>query len=121
MNITNDRESMIFRLEDKGKVKYTVGISNKKADGTYENAFFPIQFNKEVSIEDKTKIIIKKAWLSFYSWTYQDKKGTSFFIRCSDFFATNGVVQEQPKEDNQSDPFSSFAESNQEELDNLPF
>lgn len=118
MNITNERECMIFRLEDKGKVKYTVGISNKKQDGTYENAFFPIQFNKDVSLEDKTKITIKKAWLSFYHYTYQDKKGTTFFIRCSEFTTSEGV-QEQPKEDNQSDPFAEFGQENQE-LD-LPF
>lgn len=119
MNITNDRESMIFRLEDKDKVKYTVGISNKKQDGTYENTFFPIQFNKEVSLEDKTKITIKKAWLSFYNWEYNGKKGTSFFIRCSDF-TTNEGVQEQPKEDNQSDPFKDV-QFTDDELNSLPF
>lgn len=73
---------MVFKDE---KGKYTIGLSNKKQDGSYENAYFPIQFNKGVELQNKTQIRILKAWLSFYKWEYQGKKGTSFMIRCTDF------------------------------------
>lgn len=98
MNIVTDRQVKIFKKEN----KYTVGLSNKKQDGSYENAYFPIQFNKGVELEDKTKIYIKNAWLSFYKWEYQDKKGTTFFIKCSDF-ETVGETIEKAKEE--VDPF----------------
>ena len=51
MNISNNYPIMVFKKEN----KYTVGVSNKKQDGTHENAYFPIQFNKGVKLEDKTK------------------------------------------------------------------
>ena len=82
MNIVNDRPVMVFK-NDKGK--YSVGISKKNQNGEYENAYFPIQFNKSVELEDKTLIKINTAWLSFYKWEYELKSGTTFFIKCSDF------------------------------------
>lgn len=85
MNIVNDRPVMIFKKDN----KYTIGVSKKNQNGEYEKAYFPIQFNKDVEIDDKTLIILKTAWLSFYKWEYQDKKGTTFFIRCSEFEKAN--------------------------------
>ena len=81
MNIINDKPVMIFKREDG---KYVVGVSKKNGE-EYENAYFPIQFNKGVEVHNKTQIKIKNAWLSFYNWNYEDKKGTTFFIKCSDF------------------------------------
>lgn len=127
MNITNEKTVMVFKKDN----KYSVGISNKKQDGTYEKAYFPIQFNKGVELEDKTKIYIKKAWLSFYKWEYQDKKGTTFFIKCSEFETVEETieqtketkVQEQQRILNEvvNDPFEEYAKNNQEELNNLDF
>lgn len=95
MNITNDREVMIFKKED----KYSVGISKKNQNGEYEKAYFPIQFNRDVELENQTLIKIKNAWLSFYKWEYEDKKGTKFFIKCSDF----DVVEKK-----ETNPFADF-------------
>ena len=64
MNISNDKNVMIFK-QDK---KYVVGISKKNKNGEYERAYFPIQFNQGVELENKTLIKIKNAWLSFYNW-----------------------------------------------------
>lgn len=72
MNITNDREVMIFRREYNDKTFYSVGISKKLQDGTYENGSIGCQFKKGVEIQDKSKIMIKQAWLSFYK--DKDKK-----------------------------------------------
>ena len=108
MNIVNNYPVMIFKDE---YGKYTVGLSNKKQDGTYENAYYPIQFNKEVVLENQTKILIKNAWLSFYKWEYEGKKGTTFYIRCNQFELAD--QQEQPKQEEEKglDPYQVFGNS----------
>lgn len=105
MNIVNNYAVTIFK-SDNGK--YTVGMSNKKQDGSYENAYYPIQFNKDVELENKTRIYIKNAWLSFYKWQHEDKKGTTFFIRCSQFELAD--TQEEPKQEGM-DPYKFFGDS----------
>lgn len=45
---------------------YSVSISNKLMDGSWDNAFFPIQFKKDVVLENKTDINITNGWLKFY-------------------------------------------------------
>ena len=120
MNIENKYPVMIFKKDN----KYTVGISNKKQDGSYENAYFPIQFNRDVELEDKTKIYIKNAWLSFYKWEYEGKKGTTFFIKCSDFEKVEEVIKEsfEPiKEEPEEDPYKDFGTSIDAEQLDLPF
>lgn len=101
MNISNDYAVMVFKNDN----KYSICVSNKKSDGTYEKAYFPIQFNKGIELEDRTKIYIKKAWLSFYKWEYQDKKGTTFFIKCSDFETLKETIEaaKQPEQENYED------------------
>lgn len=106
MNITNDRDVMVFKFDD----KYAVGISKKNQNGEYEKAYFPIQFNKDVELDNMTLIKIKNAWLSFYNWEYEGKKGTKFFIRCTDF----DKVEKEKKEEN---PFAEFGNEHQEELE----
>lgn len=61
MQITG--ETMIFK-NDKGN--YSTSISNRKEDGSYENMFIAVNFKKGVELENKTKINITNAFLSFY-------------------------------------------------------
>lgn len=100
MNISNEKNVMVFRRDK----KYTVGIGKKNPDGSYENAYFPIQFNKDVELENKTLIKIKTAWLSFYKWENDSGKGTVFYIKCSDF-----DIVEEPKVE--SNPYEEFGNS----------
>lgn len=60
MKITG--ETMIFS-NDKG---FSTTISNKKEDGTYENMFIPVNFKRDISVPNKTKINILDGFLSFY-------------------------------------------------------
>ena len=94
MQIEEKYPVMIFKKEN----KYTVGISKKNQDGTYENAYFPIQFNRGTELEDKTKIYIKKGWLSFYKWEHEGKKGTTFFIKCSEFEILQNTAPKEEEE-----------------------
>lgn len=118
MEIRNSSKVRIFKyVETDGKIKYTVGIGKKLENGQYENAFYPIQFNKDVELEYKQDIMIKNAWLSFYNWEFEGKKGTSFFIKCSQFDLVNDTepkleeIKEEVKDSGQisEDVFSDFA------------
>jgi hypothetical protein len=110
MNITSDRPITIYRFEDNGKVKYTFGVGKKIKDtNDYENAFYPIQFKQGVDLKDKSKITVKKAWLSFYSWEYQGKKGNTFYVMCSEFELAEEEVKEVKKVE--VDIFAQFGET----------
>ena len=120
MNIINDKPVMIFKREDG---KYVVGVSRKNGE-EYENAYFPIQFNKGVEVHNKTQIKIKNAWLSFYNWNYEDKKGTTFFIKCSDFEEIDREEKSETeilKEVVNGNPFEEFGQSIEISEDELPF
>ena len=55
-------ETIIFK-NDKG---YSTSISNKKEDGTYDNMFISVNFQKGIEVANKTKINILDGFMSFY-------------------------------------------------------
>ena len=60
-------EVMVFVNErEDGHRYYRVGISKKMQDGSYQNGYLDVQFKKDIIVENKTKINIKSAWLTFY-------------------------------------------------------
>lgn len=110
MNIVTDREYMIFKSEYQNRVFYKIGISKKDQSGNYINGYINCGFRKDINLDNKTKIKIKKAWLDFY---LKDKITVpSIFI-----YEFEIISQEQKKED----PFEEFSnEVVLTELD-LPF
>lgn len=62
---------MIFKNVFDNGVSYSTTISHKNVNDEYENAFINVRFRKDVDVENKSKIIIKNAWLDFY----QNKDG----------------------------------------------
>lgn len=60
MNVSG--EIMIFKNE----YGFSTSISRKNQDGEYEKMYLSVQLPKGVEIENKTKINITKAFLSFY-------------------------------------------------------
>ena len=120
MKIIEEKPIKVFK-KDK---KYLMSIGNKKQDGTYENAYIGLRFNKDVELDNETMIYINNAWLSFYKWEYQDKKGTTWFIRCSDFKKVEEVIEESKHESNNMDIYEDFGNENLDDtLDefDLPF
>ena len=60
---------MVFRNDKETKIIYNIGVSKKVVKDNVEswvNGYVLAQFNKDVSIENKTKIILKNAILDFY-------------------------------------------------------
>ena len=78
MHIKENEELMIFK-NDKGY--YSIGLSRKDRNGNYFNGYFPCQFKKDVNLDNKTKIRIKNAFMSFY--LREDK--TMSYIMITDF------------------------------------
>ena len=66
MNIENQYPVAIFRFESGENIYYKMGLSNKDKDGNYINGYIPVQFRRGIELENKTKIYLKKAWLTFY-------------------------------------------------------
>lgn len=63
MNITSEREIMIFRREGNFGAMYSCAVSEKQQDGTYLQAYIPVWFRKGVELANKSMIKITKAWL----------------------------------------------------------
>ena len=100
-------EVMVFANERDGRKSYSIGISKKLQDGSYENGFLPVQFKKDVSLENKTKIGIKKAWLSFYK-TSEGRTVPFIFINEFEVTEAHGETAEsmfKPAEDSTKLPF----------------
>jgi hypothetical protein len=61
-------ETMIFRNAHEGRdgtwYTYATGVSSKKQDGTYANAYLDVRFRKGVIVEHKTKINITNGFLT---------------------------------------------------------
>ena len=73
---------MIFKNTFDNGVSYSTTVSHKNINDEYENAFINVRFKKDVDVENKSKIIIKNAWLDFY----ENKDGKDiFYIFISDF------------------------------------
>lgn len=81
MEITSNKKEIIFRSEKDGKVYYSIGLSKKNMNGEYDNGYMNVHFKNGVDIPNKSKIVIKKAWLDFYN---KDKM-TIPYVFISDF------------------------------------
>ncbi len=114
INITGENQ-VIFRNEKNENVFYTTSLSKKDVNGQWENGNILIKFPKDTEIENKAKINIKNAWLSF--WKSQDKK-TNVFIFCNEFEMSDGQAV-KPDASAPSDGFYPIDESVND--DDLPF
>ena len=114
MNITNEHEVTIYRNDGQYGTSYSIGLSKKKQDGSYENGFMPCRFKKDVEIENKTKLFIKDAWLSF---NVKDKK-TFPFVFINEYKLLDDAIN-PPKEE--KDPYKEFADETEIKQEDLPF
>ena len=66
MNINSDKPIMVFKREYQGKEYYSLGLSKKDRNNNYINGYMACEFRKGVNLENKTKIYIKSAFITFY-------------------------------------------------------
>lgn len=113
MNISNKYAVMIFKKTFNDKPTYSMGLSKKKQDGTYENGFIKCEFKKDVELEDKTKIYLTSAFLTFY----KDKDNKTIpYIKILEF---NSVEEIKQVKEEVKDPFKEFSYDLTD--DDLPF
>ena len=103
MNISNDYAVTIYRNDTQYGTFYKAGISKKDVKGNYINGYKDCRFKKDVQLENKTKIYIKKAWLDFY---VKNKK-TIDYIFISEFETVEDAIAaaKERAEQFEEDPF----------------
>lgn len=130
MNIDNQYPVAIFRFESGENIYYKMGLSNKDKDGNYINGYIPVQFRRGIELENKTKIYLKKAWLTFYLKKENidgvDKNITVPYVFVSEFEKVEEVIagskeKDIVKEEAASDPFKDLGNEIAFTDDDLPF
>ena len=126
MNIINkdrDGNNIPVRIFKNEQGRYSVAVSKKDGD-KYINRYFPVEFLKDVEIENGTDIIIKNAFLTWFDWSYQDSKGTKWIIKITAFerVGTQQTIEEPKKEPKLQDKlFEDFGQEIEIDDSDLPF
>ena len=71
----------VFKNVNNDKTYYRIGLRKKNMEGNYINGYMTAVFNKDVELDNKTKIILKNAILDFYI----KEKQTIPYIRVFDY------------------------------------
>ena len=121
MNIECDKPKTIYKYKTKdGKEFYSLGLSKKKQDGSFENGFINCRFRKDINLENKTKILIKGGWLDFY---VKDRITTPF-VFINEFEIVEDNKQENIQEVNELSSLhtdTEYQDTIQLEDEDLPF
>lgn len=102
INVDRNGQNIPVKVFKNDNGKYSVQISKKVGEG-YENKYFPVEFLKDVELDNGTEILIKNAFLSFFDWEYNDQKGTKWLIKITAFekaYNNEPVLKPEPKIDN---------------------
>ena len=104
MNLEIDKIAMIYVNEFDGRKIYSIRLSKKNKDGSYENGFMSVRFKKDVVLENRTRIKVKKAFLSFN--TNEGKTFPYIFInedsellyKCNSLNTSNEIYKHKQEE-----------------------
>lgn len=122
MNITSEQPYTVFRNDYNQYTFYKLGISKKDTTGKWINGYIRCKFKKDVIVENKTRIYLKKAWLSFDL----KEKETVPFVFIAEFETVDEVIDTSKTSANNlqtpaEDPFASFGEEVVIRDEDLPF
>lgn len=97
-------EATIFRNAHEGRdgtwYTYSTGVSNKRQDGTYANAYLDVRFRKGVVVEHKSKININDGFLTVREFTVNGEPQKKIELMVLDFDIVDGGTgqrEEQPQ------------------------
>ena len=93
-NVDKNGNNLPIKVYKDDKGKYSIPIS-KKVGEEYQYRYYPVEFLKGVELENKTSIIIKNAFMTWFDWEFDDKKGTKYPIKITAY----EEVEEKPKEE----------------------
>ena len=126
MNIESKQPYTVFRNDYNQYTFYKLGVSKKDAAGKWINGYIRCKFKKDVVLENKTRIYLKKAWLSFDL----KEKETIPFIFIAEFETIDETIENSKKNAEKSaeepqrtaeDPFKDFGEEIVINPEDLPF
>ena len=122
MNIESKQPYTVFRNDYNQYTFYKLGVSKKDTTGKWINGYIKCKFKKDVALENKTRIYIKKAWLSFDL----KEKETIPFIFVSEFETIDETIENSKKsteivQSKAEDPFKDFGEEIEIRDEDLPF
>lgn len=100
MEVIESHLLKVFRKDYEGRAYYKVGISKKDQNGNYINGYLDVRFKKDVELEDRTNIYIKKAWIDFY---LKDKK-TIPYVFINEFETVDQTIDRIHKENETTNP-----------------
>lgn len=95
MNFEELKNKMIFRRDNEYGSFYSMGMSKKLEDGSYEHGYIDVRFKKDVELDNMTKINIKESWLTFYLKDEGEFKTTKLYVFVNDF----EIVEEDNNEE----------------------
>ena len=109
MIIENNFPVMVFRKDYENGTRYSIGLNKKNKDGSYTRGYMPIQFKKDVELNNQDKIFIKNAFLTLYL----SKEGKTMpYIMCLEYEVSKF---DRPKTDGEI--LKKVAETPDEEID----
>lgn len=96
MNIQSNKQYTIYQKEYNGKKYYKIGLSRKLQNGEYEKGYIDIQFKQDVEIQNKERIYLKNAFLTFYK---NKDKATIPYIFVMDFERVEDTTEHNKETD----------------------
>lgn len=113
----NGKDIPVRVYKDNNTNKYSIAIS-KKVGEEYKNKYFPVEFLKDVELDNGTDIIIKHAFLTWFDWEFDGKTGTKFVIKITAFDKTSEqpVLRPDPKLDTTWGSAKSIEHNDDDEL-----
>ena len=127
MNINFEYPVRIYKSIRNDNVFYSAGLVRKDKEGNYINGYITCQFRNGVELDNKAKIYIKNAWLTFYlrkeEFDGVAKNVTVPYIFISEFETIEETIEaaKVEVEENAEDPFKDFGEELTLTDDDLPF
>jgi hypothetical protein len=118
-NVDKNGNDLPVRVYKDEKGKYSIAIS-KKVGEEYVNKYYPVEFLKDVSLENKTEIIIKHAFMTWFDWNFEEKAGTKFIIKIIAFDKVGETKQDEVTPQNINDKWEA-GKNIQLEPEDLPF
>lgn len=125
INVDKNGNNLPVRVYKDDKGKYSIAISKKVGEDSsttgYANKYFPVEFLKGVELENKTEIIIKHAYMTWFDWNFEEKTGTKFLIKITAFEKVGETKQDEVTPQNINEKWEAAKNIEFNEPEDLPF
>lgn len=85
MNLKEMENKMVFRKDNEYGTFYSLGLSKKMEDGSYQNGYIDARFRKGVELDNMTIINVKDSWITFYLKNENGYNITKHYVFINEF------------------------------------